>query len=159
LDFPLAAKIVIISESNVRGAREPFRARGERGGVVAMQERFDKLGPPPQSTRPSSIAPGMPSSARMPSVPPSATQLAPAVTMEVSSLAAAADALASCEEHAFLCSWLPTLAAPLPPPLAVRLAMSLRMMGRLQEARALLEGLPRTPAGWNARDRARLDHE
>ena len=75
------------------------------------------------------------------------------------SLASAADSLASCEEHAFLCTWLPTLVTPLPPPLAVRLVMSLRMTGRLQEARSLLSSLPRTPSGWSARDRARLDHE
>ena len=93
---------------------------------------------------------------------PAATKLTkpPTVTLGIDRIAEAADRLAAAEESAFLCGWIPTLQPePLPPALAVRLALALRTAGHLTEARAALAALPRAPAGWTTRDVARLEHE
>jgi tetratricopeptide (TPR) repeat protein len=93
------------------------------------------------------------------SQPPKSTKL-PAVSVGLDRLIEAADRLAASEENAFLCAWLPTLAPDaMPPSLSVRYALALRTTGKLDEARQLLASLPRAPAGWGARDVARVEHE
>lgn len=84
----------------------------------------------------------------------------PAISVPMGRLIEAADRLFAAEENAFLRDWLPSLASsPLPAPLAVRLALARRTTGDLDEARAQLASLPRTPTGWSTRDIARLEHE
>lgn len=77
------------------------------------------------------------------------------------------DRLAGADEGPFVLSWLESLALdggarpprPLPPPIAVRLILASREAGRLDRARALAEGLPALPRGWDPLDRARLGLE
>jgi len=88
------------------------------------------------------------------------TSKLPVVSVPMERLIEAADRLSASEENAFLCEWLfHVTTSPLPPSLAVRRALALRMTGALEEARKMLDGFPRTPSGWSSRDLARLEHE
>lgn len=73
------------------------------------------------------------------------------------------DRLAGADEGTFVLSWLESLALdaqrPLPPAIAVRLIRATREAGRLERARALAEGLPALPRGWEPIELARLGLE